>query len=88
MKIPVITEPPFTEGVLVNIRRPDGTIRATTQDGYIQDCDHDNYTKEAGEPWVVCDTCDAIGTLVDDIILDGWDGEKRQFTVIKTIEWS
>ncbi len=88
MKIPVTTEPPFTEGVLVSIRRPDGTIRSTTQDGYIQNCDHDNYTEEEGENWVVCDTCDAIGTLVDDISDDGRDGESRQFTVTKTIEWS
>ena len=88
MKIPVIIEPSFAEGVPVSIKRLDGTTRATTQDGDIQDCDHDNYTEEAGESWVVSDTCDAIGTLVDDIILDGWDGEKRQFTVIKTIEWS
>ena len=87
MRIPVTTEPPFAEGVLVNIRRPDGTIRATTQDGYIQDCDHDNYTDD-GEPWVVCDTCLRLGTLVDDISDDGWDGEERQFTVIKKIEWS
>jgi len=87
MKIPVVTEPPFTEGVLVSIKRLDGTTRATTQDGYIQDCDHDNYTDD-GEPWVVCDTCDAIGTLVDDISDDGWGGESRQYTVTKAIEWS
>lgn len=87
MKIPVVTEPPFTEGVLVSIKRLDGTTRATTQDGYTQDCDHDNYTDD-GEPWVVCDTCDAIGTLVDDISDDGWDGESRQYTVTKAIEWS
>lgn len=88
MKIPVTTEPPFTEGVLVSIRRPDGTIRATTQDGCIDQCYHDNYTEEEGEPYVVCDTCGKIGALVDDISDDGWDGESRQFTVIKTIEWS
>lgn len=88
MKIPVTTEPSFAEGVPVSIKRPDGTTRATTQDGYTQDCDHDNYTEEDGDPWVVCDTCHAIGTLVDDISDDGWDGEERQFTVIKTIEWS
>jgi len=86
--IPVITEPSFTEGVLINIKRPDGTVRATTQDGYIQDCDHDNYTEEEGENWVVCDTCLRLGNIVDDISDDGWDGEKRQYTVTKTIEWS
>jgi hypothetical protein len=88
MKIPVTTEPSFAEGVPVSIKRPDGTTRATTQDGYIQDCDHDNYTEEDGEPWVVCDTCHAIGTLVDDVSDDGWDGDERQFTVTKAIEWS
>lgn len=88
MKIPVIIEPPFTEGVLVNIRRPDGTIRATTQDGCIQDCDHDNYTEEEGENWVVCDTCDQIGIFVEEWSDDGWDGDERQFTNYKTIEWS
>jgi len=87
MKIPVVTEPPFTEGVLVSIKRLDGTTRATTQDGYIQDCDHDSYTDD-GEPWVVCDTCLRLGNIVDDISDDGWDGESRQYTVTKAIEWS
>ena len=87
MKIPVTAEPSFAEGVLVSIGRPDGTIRATTQDGCIQDCDHDNYTDD-GKPWVVCDTCLRLGNIVDDISDDGWDGEERQFTVTKTIEWS
>ena len=50
-------------------------------------CDHDNYTEEAGEPYVICDTCHATGTLVDDWSDDGWDGEKRQYTLTKTIEW-
>ena len=88
MKIPVIIEPSFAEGVPIDIKRPDGTTRATTQDGYVESCDHDNYTEEAGEPWAACDTCDAIGTLVDDISDDGWDGEDRQYTVTKAIEWS
>jgi len=87
MKIPVVTEPPFTEGVLVSIKRLDGTTRATTQDGYIQDCDHDSYTDD-GEPWVVCDTCLRLGNIVDDISDDGWDGESRQYTVTRAIEWS
>lgn len=87
MTITIKSEPPFTEGIPVNIKRLDGTIRATTQDGCIQNCDHDNYTDD-GEPWVVCDTCLRLGTIVDDISDDGWDGEERQFTVTKTIEWS
>ncbi len=87
MKIPVVTEPPFTEGIPVNIKRHDGTTRATTQDGYIQDCDHDSYTDD-GEPWVVCDTCLRLGNIVDDISDDGWDGEERQYTVTRAIEWS
>lgn len=86
MRIP-ITQETFTEGIPVNIKRPDGTTRAVTQDGYVDTCDHDNYTEEDGEPWVVCDTCHAIGTLVDDVSDDGWDGDERQFTVTKTIEW-
>ena len=86
MKIPITTEPPFAEGVLVSINRPDGTTRATIQDGYADNCDHDNYTDD-GEPWVVCDTCLRLGNIVDDISDDGWDGEKRQYTVTKTIEW-
>jgi len=87
MEIP-ITQETFTEGISVNIKRPDGTTRAVTQDGYVDQCDHDNYTEEHGEPWVVCDTCLRLGNIVDDISDDGWDGEERQFTVIKTIEWS
>ena len=66
MRIP-ITQETYTEGIPVNIKRPDGTTRAVTQDGYVDQCDHDNYTEEEGENWVVCDTCGEVGAVVQDI---------------------
>ena len=89
MRIKVDTEREFIEGIEVNFRRPDGTIRKTTIDSTVVYCEHDDITEEAGEPYVICDDCDAVGSYYLEDVDCGWneDGTERVIQMHKDIAW-
>lgn len=89
MKIKVDTDREFIEGIEVNFRRPDGTIKKTTIEGTVVYCEHDDITEETGEPYAICDDCDAVGNYYLEDVDYGWneDGTERVIQMHKDIAW-